>query len=181
MRCGVRSGLASLVAPVLVLVVTGVSVAQDRGSVAGRVADDFGDPLADVVVEVLSVSGYRAVARTSVGGWYELPGLVAGVYNLAFSLEGYLPHAQRVEVRAGVPYTVGVALAPVTPAQLSGVVVDQQGLALPGATVEAVWAGGGAGGPHHRCGRPVRYPSRAAGFLESGGESSRLRHRADPH
>ena len=141
MRCAFRSGLASLTAPALVLVVTGVSVAQDRGSVAGRVADDFGDPLAEVVVEALSVSGYRAVARTSVGGWYELPGLVAGVYSVAFSLEGYLPHAQSVTVRAGAPSTVGVSLVPVAPASLSGVVVDQQGLVLPGAMVEAVSPG----------------------------------------
>ena len=141
MHCGVRGGLASLVAAAFVLFATGVSAAQDRGSLGGRVADDFGDPLGGVVVEAVSVSGYRVEVRTSAGGWYELAGLVAGAYSVSFSLEGYLPHAQRVTVRAGASSTLPVSLVPVVPASLSGVVVDQQGLALPGARVEAVSPG----------------------------------------
>ena len=120
----------------------GVVTAQPNGSVAGRVVDGFGEPVDGVVVEVVSFSGYRLAVTTAGGGRYDLKGLVPGSYVLAALHESYLPQGQTVEVLAGAGLQVSLIIASRVPTQLGGVVVDPQGLALPGALVEISSVGG---------------------------------------
>ena len=127
-----------LVLPLAVL----PAAAQPTGSVAGVVVDSFGQPLAGVSVEAVSVSGYRSLACTRSDGRFQLSDLVPGTYALAFTLDGYAPAEAGVEVPAGVTASSNARLTALQPSALGGVVVDPQGLALPGALVEATGPSG---------------------------------------
>ena len=131
LRVGVVAVLVGSLAPL-------ETEAQPVGAVTGRVADAFGDPLPGAEVEAVSVSGYRSVVGVDGAGRFTLPALVAGVYRLTVSVEGYLPYVEDVRVSGGSSLTIPVFLEPLTPAVLAGVVVDPQGLALPGVLVEVV-------------------------------------------
>ena len=144
MRCRPLAFAARAVPAAAVLCVLSVPqaiAAQPVGSVRGRVVDGFGDPLPLVAVEAVSLSGYRSVVRTDGDGRYDLSPLVAGAYRLAFLFEGYAEQIREVEVAAGGVARVSVSLDPLVPARLRGAVLDPQGLALPGALVEATSAG----------------------------------------
>ncbi len=118
------------------------AAAQPAGSVAGVVVDSFGQPLAGVSIEAVSASGYRSLALTQSGGRFQFSDLVPGIYALAFTLDGYAPAEARVEVTAGITASADARLAALQPSALGGVVVDPQGLALPGALVEATGPSG---------------------------------------
>ena len=132
-----RLALSAAAALLLALSTTQVLAAQPAGVVQGRITDSFGDPLPDAAVEAVSPSGYVSAVRTDGNGRYELPPLVAGTYRLTFSLDGYTGQSAEVLVTAGRTVRLAASLEPLVPARLAGTVVDQQGLALPGAIVEA--------------------------------------------
>ena len=132
-----RLALSAAAALLLTLSTTQVLAAQPAGVVQGRLTDSFGDPLPDAAVEAVSPSGYVSTVRTHGNGRYELPPLVAGTYRLTFSLDGYTEQSADVLVTAERTVRLAVSLEPLVPSRLAGTVVDQQGLALPGAIVEA--------------------------------------------
>ena len=130
--------LFRVAAVALVLVATSVASvpAQDLGPLSGRVSDPYGVPVAGVDVRVVSVSGYVEAVRSDGAGRFRFPALVTGLYEITFLRDGYLGQDRTVVVSAEIPAVVVVELEPAVPAVLSGAVVDEQGLALPGATVE---------------------------------------------
>ncbi|MCY4029814.1 MAG: TonB-dependent receptor, partial [Acidobacteria bacterium] len=131
---------AAATAVFLALATAHASAAQPADVVLGRVTDGFGDPLPGAAVEAISPSGYVSAVRTGGAGRYELPPLVAGAYRLTFSHDGYAEQSVAVEVAAGATTRLAVSLQPLIPTRIAGAVVDQQGLALPGALVEAAAA-----------------------------------------
>ena len=139
-----RSLVSTTAATALFLTIAAARLlaAQPAGAVAGRVTDTFGDPLAGVTVEAVSPSGYVETARTGPQGGYRLPPLVAGAYRVTFSRDGYTEQVTGIDVTAGVTTRLAVSLQPLIPTRIGGTVVDQQGLALPGALVEATAADG---------------------------------------
>ena len=126
----------------LALAITHTAAAQPAGVVLGRVTDGFGDPLAETAVEATSASGYVVIARTDDAGRYELPPLIAGAYRITFVRDGYADQIREMRVAANTRSSLVVTLQPLIPTRIRGSVVDQQGLALPGALVEAVSDGG---------------------------------------
>ena len=94
--------------------------------------------IADSVKETES---YRFQASTSADGAYRLAGLVPGPYEVTFELGGFRSQRVSVLLRADSPLVQDVVLEPLVPASLAGQVVDQQGLALPGADVTGTSSG----------------------------------------
>ena len=121
----------------LTLAVAHGVAAQPAGVIEGDVTDGFGDPLPNATVEAVSASGYVETTRTGPAGRYELPPLVAGMYRVTFSRDGYAQQTAEVRVTADGVARLALSLNPLVPSRLTGAVVDQQGLALPGALVEA--------------------------------------------
>ena len=122
--------VSSLLTPV-------VLAAQPLGSVRGVVVDDYGTPLGGVSVEAVSVSGYLSVEVTDASGGYAFTELVPGTYGFTFSRDRYRVVERSVDVRPRAFVDDAVTLSALVPAGLAGQVVDSQGLALPGALVEA--------------------------------------------
>ncbi len=83
----------------LVMMVASGAIAQQTGSVAGRVTDPDGDALPGVTVEATGdvLPGARITTTGSDGG-YRLRGLPPGNYQLAFSLEGLQSETVDVQV-----------------------------------------------------------------------------------
>ena len=133
---------AAAAALFVALTATNTIAAQPSGVVLGRVTDGFGDPLPGAAVEAVSASGYVSAVRTGAAGRYELPPLVAGAYRLTFAHDGYAEQIANVEVAAGTTTRLAVSLQPLIPTRIAGAVVDQQGLALPGALIETASADG---------------------------------------
>ena len=111
--------------------------AQLSAALSGRVVDSFGEPIAGVAVEATSVSGYRQGALTRADGVFVVAPLVAGDYVVTFTADGYAAHSAAAVIGAAALSLGRVVLPPAVPAAVSGVVVDDQGLALPGAVVSA--------------------------------------------
>ena len=105
------------------------------GPVAGVVVDAFGDPVADVEITALSLSGYREEIVSGDDGSFGFPSLPPGSYLVTAVLAGYANAVNQVS--AG---TLGIRLVvmPLVPTILEITVVDRQGLVLPGALVSAV-------------------------------------------
>src|SRR5712692_5146578 len=58
----------------------------DRATLNGRVSETGGTGLADVTVEMVSMSnGLHRAAKTNASGVYQVPGLPIGRYAVAFS------------------------------------------------------------------------------------------------
>ena len=139
LQTGHRTAAAALL---LALAITHTAAAQPAGVVLGRVTDGFGEPLAGAAVEATSASGYVVAVRTDGAGRYELPPLVAGAYRITFVRDGYADQIREIRVAADTRSSLFATLQPLVPTRIRGSVVDQQGLALPGALVEAVSDGG---------------------------------------
>ena len=66
---------------------------------------------------------------------------MSGEYTVIVSHDGYVPVERSVQVPGARVVDVAVTLRALMHAGLAGEVLDSQGLALPGATVDAVSAG----------------------------------------
>ena len=110
--------------------------------VAGTVADGYGEPVAGVLVQAVSSSGYRVDAITGADGSYLLSALLTGSYAVRYSAVGYLAHDAELDLAEPGRYSHSVVLRPVLLAGLRGRVLDPQGLALPGALVALLGPGG---------------------------------------
>ncbi len=77
----------------LVLALGAPPAAVDAGTLAGRVTDSAGRPLALVQVEVVEVHRH---AVTDPSGRYQIRGLPAGSYTVSHALIGYRPDVRRV-------------------------------------------------------------------------------------
>ena len=136
-----RSRSLALVIASMLLTPAAVLAGQADASLRGSVADPYAVPLAAVLVQAVSPAGYRFHATTSADGAYRLAGLVPGPYEVTFELGGFRSQRVSVLLRADSPLVQDVVLEPLVPASLAGQVVDQQGLALPGADVTATSSG----------------------------------------
>jgi outer membrane receptor protein involved in Fe transport len=100
--------LALLVVPFTVFPTT-VPAQDATGSVAGRITDDRGNPLAGAEVGV--VGRNALVARTIAAGTYVLEGVPAGTHTLRVRLIGYRSQSAEVAVSAGQRATQDFRLA----------------------------------------------------------------------
>jgi hypothetical protein len=90
-------------AAVLVLGRGAAAMAQASGTMAGLVTDDSGGVLPGVIVEVVNVAtGQTRVVETGPDGFFTVPLLQPGRYDVKASLTGF-----RTVVREGVVVTVG--------------------------------------------------------------------------
>lgn len=137
----IRSWSLAQVIASLFLAPVAILAQQPDASLRGSVADPYAVPLAAVAVQAVSPAGYRFQATTSADGVYLLAGLVPGPYEVTFESEGFRSERVSVLLRNGSPLVQDVVLEPLIPASLAGRVVDQQGLALPGADVTATSSG----------------------------------------
>ena len=136
-------GSRRLVLGIGVCLVAGFAVAaQPTGGAEVVVADAFGVPLGGAEVVLTSIAGYRVVGTTGAGGAARFTELVAGVYVVEAQRAGFRSGHAEVGVERSSVRVVRVVLAPLVPAGLAVVVVDPQGLALPGAAVTLAGPGG---------------------------------------
>jgi hypothetical protein len=85
-----------------------IDVPDDAGVIYGRILDEFGEPFANVLVEIGEL-GLETV--TNRHGFYVLTPVPPGSYNLTFSVTGYEPERRsNVEVRTGVKTDVSLKL-----------------------------------------------------------------------
>jgi hypothetical protein len=85
-----------------------IDVPEGAGIIYGRVQDEFGEPFANVLVEIREL-GLETV--TNRYGFYVLTPVPPGSYNLTFSVIGYEPERRsNVEVRTGVKTDVSLKL-----------------------------------------------------------------------
>lgn len=78
------------------------------GTLAGRVTDPTGTPLAEVRVSIAEAS---RTATTDPDGHYELSNLPGGTFSISFALVGYAPEVRRVTLRSTAA-TLDVTMRP---------------------------------------------------------------------
>ena len=110
---------------------------QSGAALRGRVTDPYEGALPTVMVQGVSPSGYQIQATTTADGRYRLTALVAGPYNVKFEVAGFRPEEFSLTLPENSALVHNVTLEPMIPAGIRGQVVDDQGLALPGADVTA--------------------------------------------
>ena len=122
---------------------------QATGSVVGQVTDGLsGRPIRDFTVSVTEgppVAPRPTLRVVSATGTFSLAELVPGAYGLAFTARGYgATFKQGVSVVAGYGARVSVALD--AGGTIAGIVVDERGAGIPGASVrvDTGWHGASA-------------------------------------
>ena len=128
------------------LLVSDVPVACDLrlaggGGLTGSVRAEGGGPLAGATATATGADGEVAGSATAdEKGEFALPELASGAYTLTLSADGHRPHATQIELTAGEPLRVDVALRPA--ARVRGTVRDQGGQPLEDARVALLDASG---------------------------------------
>ncbi|MGR3934770.1 MFS transporter [Streptomyces sp. BRA346] len=128
------------------LLVSDVPVACDLrlaggGGLTGSVRAEGGGPLVGATATATGADGEVAGSATAdEKGEFALPELASGAYTLTLSADGHRPHATQVELTAGEPVRVDVALRPA--ARVRGTVRDQGGQPLGDARVALLDASG---------------------------------------
>ncbi len=113
------AGLASLAA----ILTTSLGAQTTTGSIRGYVRDPAGQPMAEVQLSVRSVDmGLMRGTASNLSGFYNIPGLRPGPYELTIRRLGFSPQSRAVTVAIGQTITIDFTLQP-TATQLSGVVV----------------------------------------------------------
>ena len=124
-----------------VAVSAGIALAQETGSVKGKVRTTKGEGIADVSITARQNSEDVRSTTSDNKGNFQLEGLKPGVYNLVFSKNGY---------GSGLMYNVGVqkkktndlgdrlilTIDQGTQVIIKGTVFDQDGRSVAGAKVE---------------------------------------------
>jgi hypothetical protein len=127
----------------LSLVLTAVAtaaIAQDTGSVEGRVTSSLGH---SGIAGVTVTAGSRR-ATTDGGGAFRLSSLQTGEYSVSFEGEGFAPYKTNIRLDAGIAgERLDVELIPYS--SIAGRVVDDEGRSLFGVRVEITQAVRGTG------------------------------------
>ncbi|WP_257232224.1 MFS transporter [Streptomyces sp. Rer75] len=111
------------------------------GGLTGSVRAEGGGPLDGATATATGADGEVAGSATAdEKGEFALPELASGAYTLTLSADGHRPHATQVELTAGEPLRVDVALRPA--ARVRGTVRDQGGQPLEDARVALLDASG---------------------------------------
>lgn len=98
------------------LVATSDAGAQtSTGSIRGYVSDPSGAPIADAQVQAQNTgTGARRAAQTNAAGFYALPGLTPGEWEVTARRLGSAPQARRLPVGIGQSLSIDFRLAPST-------------------------------------------------------------------
>jgi Outer membrane receptor for ferrienterochelin and colicins len=99
------------------LVATNISLAQvEQGAITGLVVDPTGASIANAKVSATNqATGTVATAQTTEDGYYKLPYLAAGKYNLAVERDGFsINRVTNVPVLVGQSATINITLKPGT-------------------------------------------------------------------
>ncbi|MYH29415.1 MAG: TonB-dependent receptor [Acidobacteria bacterium] len=118
------------------------AAAQPQGFVSGNVEGYFATPVPEASITLVSPSGYRVSGTTDPAGRFLIGPIVDGLYELQVHAGGYLPRAIGIETSPDTTVRITVRLEPERESALTGSVRDPQGLALPGAVVEAAGPAG---------------------------------------
>jgi hypothetical protein len=108
-----KSRTANLgVVALLFIILNGAALAQGQGaSVAGKVTDDAGKPVANATVVIKNVaSGQSSQSQTSAAGAYNVSGLAPGEYEVSVSASGFSAKTEKVTLTAGAAQTLNVGL-----------------------------------------------------------------------
>ena len=123
------------------------SLPPGRSGIRGRVTTESGQPLVEAGVQVIGSNGMPAQTRTREDGTYSIRGIPPGSYTLQVSKSGFatVTWGQRGAQQAGRLITVaadqiveGVNFIARRGDAISGVVVDEHGEPLQGASVQAL-------------------------------------------
>jgi len=95
-----------------IVLISGLSYAQTKRTIRGRVSDQDGKPLANVKVEVLDTS---IITKTLSDGTFALAGLELGKYQLKFTHSDYVPETFEVTVSEKPGKLIQVILPAINP------------------------------------------------------------------
>jgi hypothetical protein len=97
---------------ILWCLLTSASVAQEGGSITGKISDTFGEPISGASIQAKNAATgaiYKAASKAT--GEYVLGGLPDGAYELSVSLATMKPHSrQDIAIRTGRPSRVDITL-----------------------------------------------------------------------
>ncbi len=144
-----RAAVLVLAVLVLALLSIGPAVAHDLGVtgsggvITGAVANSLGSPLANANIRVLPVSDTRLwwalrtlTARSDADGTFRIEGVPAGLVNVRATAAGHVAQTvAEVEIRERGQTEVAFALATASVGEVTGVVADETGAPVAGATV----------------------------------------------
>lgn len=115
-----------------------VTVANQGGSITGKIVDDDNKSLEGVVVKLMKEEEEIASAETAADGTYTISDVLAGEYTLLLEKDGYgAPDAQTVTVTIGQTANVPQLSMKKQIGTISGKVYDQSGAPVSGAKVVA--------------------------------------------
>ncbi len=102
-----------LIVAVLAVTVARAGAAQtSTGTVRGTVSDEAGTAIAGAAISATNIaSGVLRSATTNTDGFYALPGLTPGTYDIRVRHIGHAPQGRRVQVQIGASLTLDLQLA----------------------------------------------------------------------
>lgn len=104
----------SLGAAFLFILVLGLSANAQSGnatSVTGTVVDPSGAVVPNATVEIHNpVSGFFRRTVTDAAGKFTVPNVPFNPYHVTVTGQGFIPYAQDIEVRSGVPLNISIGL-----------------------------------------------------------------------
>ena len=112
-RFSVRLLAHLLMVTALAVTITRAGVAQtSTGTVRGTVTDEAGGAIAGASINATNVSsGVLRSATSNDDGFYALPGLPPGTYDIRIRHIGHAPQGRRVQVQIGTSLTLDLQLA----------------------------------------------------------------------
>lgn len=115
-RAALRAGLAAALS-------TSLGAQTTTGSIRGYVRDPAGQPMAEVQLSARSIDmGLTRGTTSNQSGFYNIPGLRPGAYELTIRRIGFAPQTRTATVAIGQTITIDFTLQPAA-TQLTGVVV----------------------------------------------------------
>jgi Carboxypeptidase regulatory-like domain len=98
--------------PVVILLLAGLGLAQDRGTIRGTVTDETGAAVPEATVTVRNVdTGLVQTLRTSSDGAYAVPYLPYGIYNVTIEKAGFRKaEAAHIQVNVNTVADVNMTL-----------------------------------------------------------------------
>lgn len=115
-RAALRAGLAAALS-------TSLGAQTTTGSIRGYVRDPAGQPMAQVQLSARSIDmGLTRGTTSNQSGFYNIPGLRPGAYELTIRRIGFAPQTRTATVAIGQTITIDFTLQPAA-TQLTGVVV----------------------------------------------------------
>src|ERR1035441_9640165 len=107
-----KSGLATAIVAVAVVLSVGTAYAQSGGSaISGTVFDPSGAVVANATIEIHNaVSGYDRTTTTDSNGNFSFPNVPFNPYHMTVTAAGFAQYAQDVEIRSALGVNVKVSL-----------------------------------------------------------------------